>query len=112
MVYEDPNRVYQWIQDGCYIQINATSLLDPKKPSFKVAKKLLNHRMVHFVASDAHCPTHRPAVLSKAYKFIQKKYGKDYAQEIFYENPLKLINGELIESNGVKPVKKKRFLFF
>lgn len=112
MVYENPNRVYNWIEDGCYIQVNATSLLDPKKPSFKVAKKLLDHHLVHFVATDAHDPKYRPAVLSDAYQFVKKRYGADYAELLFYTNPLKLINGEQISTNGAKPVKKKRFFFF
>lgn len=111
-VAKNPNKVHEWVSDGCYIQVNATSLLNNKKESFKVAKKLLDHGLVHVVATDAHDLNYRPAMLSQARKFVTKHYGEQMAEDLFYNNPLKLIQNEPISTDGMKQIKKKSFIFF
>jgi protein-tyrosine phosphatase len=105
-IYENPNKAIDLVKDGNLIQINATSLLDKKKPSFKLAKKLLDKGLVHFVASDSHDTVYRPPVLSEAYAFVKKNYGVEVANQLFYENPLKVLKNEKIETE----VKTKKWL--
>ena len=111
-VNEDPNKVYEWIKDGCYIQVNASSILDTKKRSHKVTMKLLANHMVQFVATDAHNTENHPVILSEAYRTVSKRFGASYAEKLFYTNPLHVINGEPIDTSDVKPIKKRKFFFF
>ena len=59
-------------------------------------KKLLKNRLVHFVATDAHDIRRRAPKLADCRSYIQRKYGKDYADRIFYNNPMSVIHGEII----------------
>lgn len=78
---------------GVMLQIDATSILRSKTNSkvYKFAKSLLKEKLVDIVASDSHCTKERNfSSLKDAYKQIYKK-DKNYANIIFYENPLKII---------------------
>ncbi len=77
---------------GGLIQVNAESLVGKQKRIFgKKVKQLLKNGFVDFIASDIHFQ--RENFLSKAQKCVAKKYGKEYAQEIFIENAKKIIEG-------------------
>ena len=78
---------------GVMLQMDATSILRSKTNSrvYKFAKSLLKEKLVDIVASDSHCTKERNfSSLNDAYKKIYKK-DKNYANIIFYENPLKII---------------------
>lgn len=96
-IVKNPNRVKELIKLGAYIQINADTitagLLDPQR---KFAMELLKNNEVHFVGSDAHETKERTPELSHAAKIIQKKFGDERAQKIFWNNPKLVIkNSEL-----------------
>lgn len=75
---------------GGLIQINASSL-DKKcsKVYYKRVKELIKEDLVDFVASDCH--EFRKNCLKYAHKKIEKKFGKTKAQDLFYNNALKII---------------------
>jgi tyrosine-protein phosphatase YwqE len=52
-------------------------------------KELLGDRLVDFVASDVH--RRRKVVTAKARIRVEKKYGLEYAEEIFNSNAEKII---------------------
>lgn len=58
----------------------------------RLIKYLLKNQLVDVVATDAHNLTNRKPNLKNAYKSVLKKYGKAYADLIFYENPKKIID--------------------
>lgn len=58
----------------------------------RLVKFLLKNQLVDIVASDAHNLTNRKPNLKNAYKTVSKKYGKAYADLIFFENPKKIID--------------------
>lgn len=90
-------RVEDLAQMGCYIQINTGSIMGNFGFTTKqFVKKLLKHRMVHFVATDAHDIVKRTPRLSDCAKYISKKYSEDYKKILFYENPLAVITNEYI----------------
>ena len=66
---------------GGLIQINASSLI----------RKLIKEDLVDFVASDHH--DFRALYLADARKVVEKKFGKDVAEDLFYNNPMKIIKG-------------------
>lgn len=86
------------IEMGCYIQVNAGSVMGKAGPKVKhFVRTMLKQWQVHFVATDAHDMGKRAPRLSDCAHFIHKKYGEDYSQQIFCENPLHVIRDEEIE---------------
>ncbi len=84
--------VEELAEDGVLIQIDANSALGAfgLRARFR-SRYLLKHRLAVFAASDMHDPVHRPPSLIPAYEFAAKQYGRQYANEIFYENALQLL---------------------
>jgi protein-tyrosine phosphatase len=58
----------------------------------RLVKFLLKNQLVDIVATDAHNLSNRKPNLKNAYKTVLKKYGKAYADLIFFENPKKIID--------------------
>ncbi len=58
----------------------------------RLVKFLLKNQLIDIVASDAHNLKNRKPNLKNAYHKVLKKYGKAYADLIFYENPKKIID--------------------
>lgn len=82
---------------GCLIQVNADSILG--KFGFGIShftRKLLKNGLVHFVATDAHDDSKRAPKLLECRKLVEKKYGRAYADKLFYDNPMSIIRGEVI----------------
>lgn len=90
-VQENTNFCKRWINEGYYLQVNQNSLFNNCE---KAAMKLLDNNWVSFIASDAH-NENRPCKLSKAYKKIVNHYGQDLAEELFYQNAVKLLKNKL-----------------
>ena len=85
------------IEMGCYIQVNAGSILgksDPKTRRF--VKSILKQRQVHFIATDAHDTGSRAPYLSDCADYVRRKYGEDYSRELFCENPMYVIEDKEI----------------
>jgi protein-tyrosine phosphatase len=113
-----PERLNQWVQHGCFVQVTGGSLTG----SFGVgaqedARRWIEEGLVHFVASDAHNTRSRPLVLRAAYDAVEAQFGKEKAEALFEENPLAAFEGQelphvpqvLDESSEPR---KKRFFFF
>lgn len=91
------NRVEDLIEMGCYIQVNAGSVMGVLGFQTKFfVRRLLKEQLVHFVATDAHDTKERGSHIRECAFFIVKKYGEDYAREILYENPMHVIRNEYI----------------
>ncbi len=97
VIVQRPQLLYELIQQGALLQINAGSLIgDFGRRTKRFSAQLFDHQMVHFVASDCHSPRHRPMVLSKAYRSISKRWGENRAEQVLRKNPHKAIMGERI----------------
>ena len=93
---EDKSIVEEFSDMGAFIQINADDLVgNVKNEMKKVVKYLLKNDLVDFVASDAHDTERRRPLLSDAYRYIAKKYGEDYAYDLMYANPMRIIEDKL-----------------
>lgn len=75
------------------LQINATSLLpEHSSRAREMAHYLLRHGMVHAVASDAHRPAgYRRYAMTEARKIVADTYGESLAQQLFEENPRRML---------------------
>jgi protein-tyrosine phosphatase len=90
--HQDASLVDEVLRMGARIQLNADSIMG--KCGFRVKRlchKLLKAKKVHFVASDAHDSKYRRPVLLPCYNRIRKKYGEEYAKQLFWYNPRTLI---------------------
>ena len=77
---------------GCMFQLTAMSLLkDVTKQLRKVAYTMIENGFADFIASDGHSPRHRAPVLSKAYDEIRRRFSQNLAEELFFENPQKIL---------------------
>ena len=82
---------------GAYIQVNAGSVMGAA--GFKIkdcTRKLLKQGLVQFVATDAHDTKKRAPELKKCADFIARKYGEEYAVDIFRNNPKHIIRNEIL----------------
>lgn len=71
----DPSRIYELVENGVYIQINAGTLLSRGR-SAAFCLDLIRWGLVHVIASDAHGPESRAPNLGRAVEYIEKKLGK------------------------------------
>ncbi len=113
-------RVNAWVQEGCYVQVTAGSLLGRfGSRAQKAAEAWLDEGAVHFIASDAHNLTSRPLQLRPAYDAVAKRKGEAAARALLRENPMAAIEGGALPyvpegqaSEDAEPPRRKRFLFF
>ena len=59
--------------------------------SQRMLNKLLKYELVDFFGSDAHDTESRPPEMSEAYDYVERNYGKEYAEKIFRINLENLI---------------------
>lgn len=92
---DDKYLVEELKSKGAYIQVNADSVLGEQGGSVKrVVKWFLKNELVDFIASDAHDLHDRKPQLSKCYSYVAKKYGKEYADYMMCELPLRILEEE------------------
>ncbi len=80
---------------GGLIQVNSGAIVE--RLNFKAkrrVKKLFEKNLVDFVASDAHRV--RKYSMRKAYDLVEKKYGKEIAEKVFYLNAKEIINSQTV----------------
>ncbi len=98
-LYNGKDRVKELVDSGCFVQVNAESVLKSKlfgdnlRTYKKRVKKLLRENLVHFIASDVHNTSSRKCYMSLAYETISRNYGEDRARKLFVENQLKILEG-------------------
>ncbi len=79
-------------KEGALLQINASSIVSPRnKVMKKKVRYLLKNKLVDFVATDAHRNPESYSQFKKAYDYVSKKYGMEYAKKVFETNPKFLI---------------------
>ncbi len=91
------SRVEDLSDMGCYIQVNASSIMG--KYGFGIShftKKLLKDRYVDFVATDAHDDKKRAPEILECRNYVARKFGEGYSDKIFYDNPMCVIQGNVI----------------
>lgn len=95
-IQRNPRDIVKFLEMGCLIQINTTSLSGYSgRLAQDVALSFLENNLVTAVASDSHSMYQRVPNLSEAYAFVSSNFSNAYAEDIFYNNPLAIINGKL-----------------
>ncbi|MBR1470469.1 MAG: hypothetical protein IJ600_02355, partial [Lachnospiraceae bacterium] len=81
---------------GAMIQVNADDIVKPRGFLHKrFMKKMIDNQLIHVVGTDAHDARHRRPELQEAYRIVEKRAGRAYADRIFRENGRLLLEGEL-----------------
>lgn len=97
-IQQDPNKVYNLIEEGVLFQCNMGSLMGLYgKEAKKTITQLLKNNMVHFMGSDTHRPDTIYKNMGKALYELEKILPNDKVIKITYENPQKVLNNEEIE---------------
>lgn len=97
-VQKHPGIVYDWIQQGCLVQLNKGSILGSFGTRTRnTAIALLECNLVSVIASDAHSSARRTTDLTMILEFIENNFSKEYAEILLAENPRRVIeNTDLI----------------
>ncbi|MFF2497401.1 tyrosine-protein phosphatase [Peribacillus sp. NPDC058075] len=99
--------LFELVQEGALTQITSGSIIGNFGKSIQsFSKKIIEHNLAHFIATDAHNIGSRGFTLQQAYETITKAYG---IQCTFYfkENAEQLINGQSPVVEKPVPFKKK-----
>lgn len=90
-----PQRVIEWIELGCVVQVTANSLTGFwGNRVARVATWLLEHEAVHVLASDAHDTKHRTPILSAARDAAAAIVGQEIANALVDANPRAILAGQ------------------
>lgn len=82
---------------GTYIQVNSGSIIgDSGRTVKKFTKELLKNHYVHFVGTDAHSMERRRPKMKEAASYVQKHYGAEYAERIFFKNAVMMLKNKKI----------------
>lgn len=90
-----PERAEELVQMGFYIQINAGSITGSFSDK-RFCKKLMDRDCVHFIGTDCHGSVKRTPQIKKSAEYVVKHFGEEYAQELFWENPKKMLRDEYL----------------
>jgi protein-tyrosine phosphatase len=125
LIRAQPERLYKWLRQGCYVQVTAQSLMGSFGQSAQeMTEEWLDRKAVHFVASDAHNVTSRPLRLKAAFVKLAATRGQELAQALLVDNPLAAFEGRAlpyvpeladVDEDGSAPRvpgSRKRFWFF
>jgi protein-tyrosine phosphatase len=89
--------IAQWVEEGALVQVTGQSLTgDFGRKAGEFSRTLLERRLVHFIASDAHDLEHRPPTMDGAYAWLVKHYGQPLANALCVENPRATLTGSRI----------------
>lgn len=106
------DEIASWVRAGCMVQVTAHAFLDRfGKISRKAADNLMERRMVHFIASDAHNTGGRPPLLGEAFAYVAGRYGLERAQALFSDNPRATLTGNYLEAEDPAPARKKHWFW-
>jgi protein-tyrosine phosphatase len=122
LIRHQPEKLWRWLRQGCYVQVTAQSLAGRfGKKTEKVLLEWLDDERIHIVASDAHSLVGRPPKMREAYQVVAKRCGEDRANALFRDNPMAVLEGKPLpyqpepppdKSAAPKFKRRKRFIFF
>ena len=93
-ISDNLDKIDDLVDEGVYIQINANSFLThPKK---KALIQLVKDGVIHFIGTDCHRTDWRPVNLQAACRYLADLIDRNDYRRIFFENPQKLLNNEII----------------
>lgn len=111
---EDPNLLYRLVNRGCLAQLTAMSLAGGFGPRPRdVSELLIEHRLVHLIASDAHDAESggRLEAIAGAQAAATRLLGEEGARKLFRDVPASIISGLPVACDPPIEYKKRHFGF-
>lgn len=95
------SRLRRWTKRGCLVQVGSGSLTGVLGEAIQLATiRMLDARLVHVVASDAHNARSLNTNLAPAYDFVAYRWGPGRAQRLLIDNPWAVLWSQPIEHAG------------
>ncbi|GAB6931795.1 tyrosine-protein phosphatase [Calditerricola satsumensis] len=112
-IREEPNHLYQLVKRGALAQLTAASVAGLfGKEVQKLCRQLVEHQLVHLIASDAHGPGKRGVHIAEAYEVL-RAWTDDETAETFLQNAAAVVEGrDLYVPEPQKIVKRRLFGWF
>ncbi|MGX6980265.1 tyrosine-protein phosphatase [Vagococcus elongatus] len=108
----DPNQLVPFLRMGVLTQMTAPSYTGQfGKTIEKTAELMLEHGMIHMLASDAHNITTRPFLLREAYEKLEENFGVEKVNK-FERTAKAVINGDRVIPGRFRQVQKRFFGLF
>jgi len=94
-IQKHPERMKQWLREGCLVQVTASSLTGRfGRTAESLAMQFLERNWVHFLATDAHNLESRPPKMRESYEILGKRFGRETAERLCVANPRAVFFGE------------------
>ena len=91
-IAKDMDFIRELRENGVIIQVDAQSILGVFGiGSKRCCKRMLAHHLVDAVATDAHGSLLRPPSITESYRYIEKYFGKKYAETVCVHNPYAIL---------------------
>lgn len=109
-IARDINLLYELINNGSLSQVTASSLSgELGKNLQKISIKMIEHNLIHFIASDAHNAINRPFMVESLFGNPKlKKFREEI--DMFFKNNEALIQGKFISKE--RPIEFNKSKFF
>lgn len=106
--------LYDWVSKGCLVQITAMSITgEMGEDAMQCAHRLLELRLAHVIATDAHSSDNRPPVLSAGVEAAAQILGSlQEAQAMVEDRPAAIIAGKPVDIPAPRQSQKKRWWWF
>ncbi|WHY12586.1 tyrosine protein phosphatase [Peribacillus frigoritolerans] len=109
---ENNKLLFELVQEGALTQLTSGSIIGNFGKNIQsFSKKIIEHNLTHFIATDAHNLDSRGFTLQQAYETITKTYGIE-CTFYFKENAEQLIKGQSLSILEPLAFKKKIFGIF
>lgn len=123
IILAHPERVTSWqssltelrnlLERGCYLQVNAASLMGGFGPKAKkTAEELLRRRWVALLASDAHSSRSRPPLMGPALARCEELIGTEPARKLVQANPARVLCNEQLPYPNLDEPERRSFFSF
>jgi protein-tyrosine phosphatase len=101
--------LHELVSMGALAQVTAMSITGEfGLPVMACARAMLDLRLIHVIASDAHSAESRPPVLSRAVEESAEILGsQEEAEDMVLRTPAAILEGAPVEAAAPRPVKKK-----
>jgi protein-tyrosine phosphatase len=107
--YDNVEALYDLVYSDVLLQVTARSLMGGFGREIKrFSEQLLERRLVHLLASDAHAPDVRPPGLRAAYERAGEIIGDEEARCLVQDNPALILQGTLPDVYTPLPWKKEK----
>lgn len=107
---DDYSRTVELVRSGARVQLSSGNVMGAMgRREKKYCHYLLKNGLVSFIATDAHDVEIRKPDLKECADYIVKKYGEDYAADIFIRNPQMIIAEGEAARRRMKQYEESRF---